>query len=92
MRGRQGALQHVLVPVSSMGLGQGEIGPCRPEPRRLLRARARVAQSVLRIPGHEDDVNAVAFVDESPHILASGSDDFLIKARRAAGRRGAARA
>lgn len=47
---------------------------------------------MLRIPGHEDDVNAVAFVDESPHILASGSDDFLIKARRAAGRRGAARA
>lgn len=37
-------------------------------------------QSVLRIPGHHDDVNAVCFGDaSSPHILYSGSDDTLIK-------------
>ena len=37
-------------------------------------------QSVLRIPGHNDDVNAVCFGDtSSPHILYSGSDDTLIK-------------
>ncbi|KAL5398913.1 hypothetical protein PMIN04_009478 [Paraphaeosphaeria minitans] len=37
-------------------------------------------QSVLRIPGHEDDVNAVCFGDsQSPHILYSGSDDTTIK-------------
>ncbi|PSN70259.1 WD40 repeat-like protein [Corynespora cassiicola Philippines] len=37
-------------------------------------------QSVLRIPGHQDDVNAVCFGDsQSPHILYSGSDDTTIK-------------
>ncbi|KAL8807383.1 MAG: hypothetical protein Q9182_000722 [Xanthomendoza sp. 2 TL-2023] len=37
-------------------------------------------QSILRIPGHIDDVNAVCFGDNSsPHILYSGSDDTLIK-------------
>lgn len=37
-------------------------------------------QSVLRIPGHHNDVNAVCFGDaSSPHILYSGSDDTLIK-------------
>ena len=37
-------------------------------------------QSVLRIPGHSDDVNAVCFGDkQSPHILYSGSDDTTIK-------------
>lgn len=37
-------------------------------------------QSILRIPGHSDDVNAVCFGDQSsPHILYSGSDDTLIK-------------
>ncbi|KAL8820276.1 MAG: hypothetical protein Q9223_001469 [Gallowayella weberi] len=37
-------------------------------------------QSILRIPGHTDDVNAVCFGDNSsPHILYSGSDDTLIK-------------
>ena len=37
-------------------------------------------QSILRIPGHNDDVNAVCFGDQgSPHILYSGSDDTLIK-------------
>ncbi|MCJ1245808.1 hypothetical protein MMC30_003012 [Trapelia coarctata] len=37
-------------------------------------------RSILRIPGHNDDVNAVCFGDQSsPHILYSGSDDHLIK-------------
>ena len=37
-------------------------------------------QSILRIEGHKDDVNAVCFGDQnSPHILYSGSDDTLIK-------------
>lgn len=37
-------------------------------------------RSVLRIPAHEDDVNAVCFGDKlSPHILYSGSDDTTLK-------------
>ena len=37
-------------------------------------------QSILRIPGHQDHVNAVCFGDaSSPHLLYSGSDDTLIK-------------
>ena len=37
-------------------------------------------RSILRIPGHTEDVNAVCFGDKSsPHILYSGSDDTLIK-------------
>ena len=37
-------------------------------------------QSILKIPGHTEDVNAVCFGDtSSPHILYSGSDDTLIK-------------
>jgi WD repeat-containing protein 23 len=36
--------------------------------------------SILRIPGHQDDVNAVCFGDtNSPHILYSGSDDTTLK-------------
>lgn len=37
-------------------------------------------KTTLKIPGHDDDVNAVCFGDTaSPHILYSGSDDALIK-------------
>lgn len=37
-------------------------------------------KSTLRIPAHNDDVNAVCFGDAScPHILYSGSDDCLLK-------------
>eukprot|EP00092_Neocalanus_flemingeri_P036301 GFUD01039523.1.p1 GENE.GFUD01039523.1~~GFUD01039523.1.p1 ORF type:complete len:551 (+),score=151.78 GFUD01039523.1:103-1755(+) len=32
-----------------------------------------------RIEAHEDDVNAVCFVDETTHVLASGGDDGLCK-------------
>lgn len=37
-------------------------------------------QSVLRIAGHDDDVNAVCYGDaHSPHVLYSGSDDTTVK-------------
>ncbi|TID17157.1 wd repeat protein [Venturia nashicola] len=37
-------------------------------------------ESILRIEGHDDDVNAVCFGDAaSPHILYSGSDDTTLK-------------
>ena len=37
-------------------------------------------RSILRIPGHNGDVNAVCFGDKmSPHILYSGSDDTTLK-------------
>ncbi len=37
-------------------------------------------QSVVKIHGHNDDVNAVCFGDQqSPHILYSGSDDTTLK-------------
>ncbi|GAM87142.1 hypothetical protein ANO11243_051630 [Dothideomycetidae sp. 11243] len=36
--------------------------------------------SILKIPGHKDDVNAVCYGDKSsPHILFSGSDDATLK-------------
>ena len=37
-------------------------------------------QTTLRIRGHDDDVNAVVFLDDSSNLVASGSDDTLIKA------------
>ena len=38
------------------------------------------SQSILRIQGHDDDVNAVCYGDKSsPHILYSGSDDTTVK-------------
>ena len=37
-------------------------------------------QSILRLRGHDDDVNAVCYGDKSsPHILYSGSDDTTLK-------------
>ncbi|KAI9813858.1 MAG: hypothetical protein M1832_006070 [Thelocarpon impressellum] len=37
-------------------------------------------QTILKIRGHENDVNAVCFADDSsPHILYSGSDDTTLK-------------
>ena len=36
---------------------------------------------IARLSGHEDDVNAVAFAEESPHVILSGSDDTLIRVR-----------
>ena len=35
----------------------------------------------MRIAAHSDDVNAVSFVDENTHILASGGDDGLCKVK-----------
>ena len=34
---------------------------------------------VLRLRGHQGDVNAVCFADQSPHVLYSGSDDSFVK-------------
>lgn len=36
-------------------------------------------KTTVAVQGHSDDVNAVAFLDESPQIFASGSDDTLVK-------------
>jgi DDB1- and CUL4-associated factor 11 len=37
-------------------------------------------RTILRIPGHTDDVNAVCYADpNSPHVLFSGSDDTTLK-------------
>ncbi|CAH1779719.1 unnamed protein product [Owenia fusiformis] len=36
-------------------------------------------QRSLRIDAHEDDINAVAYGDDSSHILYSGGDDGLVK-------------
>ena len=33
----------------------------------------------LKVGAHEDDVNAVAFVDSATHILASAGDDGICK-------------
>ncbi len=33
----------------------------------------------MQIDAHEDDVNTVAFVDSTTHILASGGDDGICK-------------
>jgi len=34
---------------------------------------------LLQVDAHEDDVNAVAFADETSNILYSGSDDGMCK-------------
>jgi WD repeat-containing protein 23 len=40
--------------------------------------RERQTQS-LRIHAHDDDVNAVSFVDTTTHVVASGGDDGFVK-------------
>lgn len=46
---------------------------------------------ILKLRAHDDDVNAVAFADETSHLLFSGSDDKLCKVwdRRALGSKSA---
>lgn len=39
-------------------------------------------QRVVAIRAHREDVNAVAFLDESSNLFASGSDDYLCKVRK----------
>jgi WD repeat-containing protein 23 len=34
---------------------------------------------VLRVRGHENQVNAVSFLDDSPNIIASGGDDDIVR-------------
>ena len=60
-----------------------------PPAKKALHAGARstyaehesALQTTLRIKGHDDDVNAVAFMDDSSNLIASGSDDTLLKVR-----------
>ena len=33
----------------------------------------------MQIKGHTDDVNAIAYLDDSNNILISGSDDTFVK-------------
>ncbi|GAB4823240.1 hypothetical protein N2152v2_010286 [Parachlorella kessleri] len=37
------------------------------------------AKTVVRVEGHQDDVNAVAYADETCKVIFSGSDDCLVK-------------
>ena len=37
-----------------------------------------VNRQTSKISAHQDDVNAVSFVDETTHLLASGGDDGLV--------------
>ena len=37
------------------------------------------AKTVVRVEGHQDDVNAVAYADEACKVIFSGSDDCLVK-------------
>ena len=47
-----------------------------PRPRSDIEARRRV----LRVAGHRDDVNGVAFADSaSSNVLISASDDTFVK-------------
>ena len=36
-------------------------------------------QSVTSFSGHGDDVNAVAYADDNPNVILSGSDDAFIR-------------
>ncbi|TKR63444.1 hypothetical protein L596_027276 [Steinernema carpocapsae] len=53
-------------------LGGGNAGHFRVFNRELNRP-------ILKIDGHQDDVNAVAFADSSSHLILSASDDGLCK-------------
>jgi len=39
----------------------------------------QVKKELKKVPAHSDDINAVAFADQSNQIILSGSDDTLIK-------------
>ena len=45
----------------------------------LIAAAVCVVQVTLQIKGHTDDVNAIAYLDDSNNILISGSDDKFVK-------------
>ena len=42
-------------------------------------ALAPLLQVTMQIKGHTDDVNAIAYLDDSNNILLSGSDDKFVK-------------
>ncbi len=37
----------------------------------------------MQIKGHTDDVNAIAYLDDSNNVLISGSDDKFVKVQQA---------
>ena len=39
------------------------------------------AKTTVKLDAHSDDVNAVAYSDESCQIICSGSDDSYVKVR-----------
>lgn len=49
--------------------------------KQRLKILQCLPQPTLRIQGHRDDVNAVAWADDSGNLLLSGSDDRLCKVR-----------
>ena len=63
------------------GLGTAAEAPPHAAARRACAEREHALQTTLRIKGHDDDVNAVAFMDDSSNLIASGSDDTLLKVR-----------
>ncbi len=65
--------------LQSHACGRASTVPCY----SLLRIQpARLLQVTLQIKGHTDDVNAIAYLDDSNNILISGSDDTLVKVWR----------
>ena len=36
-------------------------------------------QTLFQVRAHQDDTNAVAYLDDSANLIVSGSDDSLIK-------------
>lgn len=39
-------------------------------------------QTTLKVRAHNDDVNAVAFMDDNSNVVFSGSDDTELKVRK----------
>ena len=55
---------------------------CGFDVRRVAQLRAKsgcMLQVTMQIKGHTDDVNAIAYLDDSNNVLISGSDDTLVK-------------
>ncbi|KAJ9624018.1 hypothetical protein H2203_005465 [Taxawa tesnikishii (nom. ined.)] len=69
-----------LLEFSDMGVKDASLGDTTPTSESGPCGSPVMDESILRIEGHDDDVNAVCFGDKnSPHILYSGSDDTTLK-------------
>lgn len=49
--------------------------------KQQMKDSLHVLGYIWQIAAHDDDVNAVAFADDSSHILFSGGDDGLCRVR-----------